>query len=64
MVPGEAAVLAEIQGAGFIHRRWRRGRIPRNEEQRHLIQNGKRYLSWQTGPDEIKHRAGTKNVTA
>ena len=35
--PGETAVLADIQGAGIIHRMWLSGTIPRNEEQRRLV---------------------------
>ena len=32
--PGDTAVLAQIKGAGIIHRMWLSGTIPRNEEQR------------------------------
>ena len=35
--PGETAVLADITGAGIIHRMWLSGTIPRNEEQRRLV---------------------------
>jgi hypothetical protein len=35
--PGETAVLADIQGAGVLHRMWLSGTIPRNEEQRRLV---------------------------
>ena len=35
--PGETAVLADLQGAGIIHRMWLSGTIPRNEEQRRLV---------------------------
>jgi hypothetical protein len=35
--PGETAVLADLKGAGIIHRMWLSGTIPRNEEQRRLI---------------------------
>jgi len=35
--PGETAVLADIKGAGIIHRMWLSGTIPRNEEQRRLV---------------------------
>ena len=35
--PGETAVLADIQGAGIIHRMWLSGTIPRSEEQRRLV---------------------------
>lgn len=35
--PGETAVLANIPGAGIIHRLWLSGTIPRNEEQRRLV---------------------------
>lgn len=35
--PGETAVLADIQGAGIIHRMWLSGTIPRNPEQRRLV---------------------------
>jgi hypothetical protein len=35
--PGETAVLADIPGAGIIHRLWLSGTIPRNEEQRRLV---------------------------
>jgi hypothetical protein len=35
--PGATAVLADIKGAGIIHRMWLSGTIPRNEEQRRLV---------------------------
>jgi hypothetical protein len=35
--PGDTAVLADIQGAGIIHRMWLSGTIPRNPEQRRLV---------------------------
>jgi hypothetical protein len=35
--PGETAVLADIKGAGIIHRMWLSGTIPRHEEQRRLV---------------------------
>ncbi|MHB1308056.1 MAG: glycoside hydrolase family 172 protein [Limisphaerales bacterium] len=35
--PGETAVLADLPGAGIIHRMWLSGTIPRNEEQRRLV---------------------------
>ena len=35
--PGETATLADIPGAGIIHRMWLSGTIPRNEEQRRLV---------------------------
>lgn len=35
--PGETAVLADLRGAGIIHRMWLSGTIPRNEEQRRLV---------------------------
>lgn len=35
--PGDTAVLADIHGAGIIHRMWLSGTIPRNEEQRRLV---------------------------
>ena len=35
--PGETAVLADIQGAGIIHRMWLSGSIPRSPRQRRLI---------------------------
>ncbi|MBL9137484.1 MAG: DUF2961 domain-containing protein [Verrucomicrobiales bacterium] len=35
--PGETAVLADIRGAGIIHRMWLSGTIPRNPEQRRLV---------------------------
>lgn len=38
--PGETATLADIQGAGIIHRMWLSGTIPRNEEQRRLVRLG------------------------
>lgn len=37
VAPGETAVLADIRGAGIIHRMWMSGTIPRNEEQGRLI---------------------------
>ena len=37
VAPGETAVLADLKGAGIIHRMWLSGTIPRNEEQRRLI---------------------------
>lgn len=35
--PGETATLADIRGAGIIHRLWLSGTIPRNAEQRRLV---------------------------
>lgn len=35
--PGETATLADIRGAGIIHRLWLSGTIPRHEEQRRLV---------------------------
>jgi len=35
--PGETAVIADITGAGIIHRIWMSGTIPRNAEQRRLV---------------------------
>jgi hypothetical protein len=35
--PGATAVLADLKGAGIIHRMWLSGTIPRNEEQRRLV---------------------------
>lgn len=35
--PGETAVLADLKGAGIIHRIWLSGTIPRNPEQRRLV---------------------------
>ncbi|MCC7374700.1 MAG: DUF2961 domain-containing protein [Verrucomicrobiales bacterium] len=35
--PGETAVLADIRGAGIIHRMWLSGTIPRSPEQRRLV---------------------------
>jgi hypothetical protein len=35
--PGATAVLADIPGAGIIHRMWLSGTIPRSEEQRRLV---------------------------
>lgn len=35
--PGESAVLADLHGAGIIHRMWLSGSIPRNPEQRRLV---------------------------
>ncbi|MCB1128029.1 MAG: DUF2961 domain-containing protein, partial [Verrucomicrobiae bacterium] len=35
--PGDTAVLADIHGAGIIHRMWLSGTIPRNAEQRRLV---------------------------
>ncbi len=37
VAPGETAVLADLQGAGILHRMWLSGTIPRNEEQRRLV---------------------------
>jgi hypothetical protein len=37
IAPGEAAGLADIQGAGILRRMWLSGTIPRNEEQRRLV---------------------------
>jgi hypothetical protein len=37
VAPGDTAVLADIEGAGIIHRMWLSGTIPRNEEQRRLV---------------------------
>ena len=35
--PGDTAVLADLEGAGIIHRLWLSGTIPRNAEQRRLV---------------------------
>jgi hypothetical protein len=37
VAPGETAVLADLKGAGIIHRMWLSGTIPRSEEQRRLV---------------------------
>jgi len=37
IAPGETAVLANIKGAGIIHRMWMSGTPPRTEEQRRLL---------------------------
>lgn len=37
VAPGETAVLADLKGAGIIHRIWLSGTIPRNAEQRRLV---------------------------
>ncbi len=37
IAPGESADLAQIAGAGIVHRIWISGTIPRNAEQRRLV---------------------------